>query len=121
MFLISLVCWAIWGVVLNQIDPFAAGVLGLVFFYLSLSFALTTGFAVLGLIIRRFFIRQEAAVIQVGRALRQGVLFAALIVGALILSNLNLLNWLNVVLLVAVLAVLEFFFLSAKNKNEMEN
>ncbi len=112
MSLVAAICWLSWVIVLYQIDPFSAGILGFVLFYLTLFFALTSTLAIIGLIFRRWLIKNQLAIQQVAKALRQGVLFAILIIVSLILSSFDLLTWWNMVLLIAILAVLEFFFLS---------
>jgi len=117
MFFITMVCWLIWVVVIFQIDPFNAGVLGFIFFYLTLFFALVSGFAVLGLVFRRLFIRQGVPEKQVSLALRQGVLFAILIIGSLIMSSFGTFSIFNTILFIGVLAALEFFFLSIKGQD----
>ena len=117
MVVIAAVCWVAWIVVLFNIDPFAAGPLGFVFFYLTLFFSLVTTFSVIGLVLRRWLVKDQLAVKQVATALRQGILFSVLIVGSLILLSFDLLTWWNTLLLVAVLAVLEFFFLSYSPNN----
>lgn len=116
MAIIALICWLVWGVVLYGIDPFQSGHLGLVSFYLTLFFALTTTFSVVGLVFRLWLVKQDLPVRQVATALRQGVLFSILIVGSLILLSLSILTWWNAILFIAVLGMLEFFFLSSKNK-----
>jgi hypothetical protein len=116
MAIIALFCWLIWVVVLFQIDPYKSGFLGFIFFYLTLFFALTATFSVLGLVVRRWLLSVHPPVEQVSKALRQGIWFGLLLTGSLILSSFNLLNWWNGALLIAILAVLEFFFLS-KNRS----
>ncbi|MFA6533609.1 MAG: hypothetical protein WCT37_00385 [Patescibacteria group bacterium] len=118
MAIIAVFCWAAWVVVLFSINPEVAGFLGLFFFYLTLFFALTTSFAVLGLALRRLLVRQDLAVRQVAVALRQGLLFSLLLVGSLILVSLSLLTWWLGLILVAFLSLLEFLFLSFSKDNQ---
>ena len=112
MTIVSLVCWLGWVIVLIKIDPFSAGVFGFVFFYITLFFALVSSLSVLGLVFRLWLVKDQIVIKQVSTALRQGVLFSLLIVGSILMIGLDLFTWLNIVLLIGILAALEFFFLS---------
>lgn len=116
MLIVALVCWACFGVVISQIDPTLAGAFGFFFFYLTLFFAVSASFAVMGLAVRRWLSRQGDERHQVVLALRQGIWFGLLMVGALLLLSFDLLTWWNGVLLIGILGVLEFLFLSFKNQ-----
>ena len=113
MILLTILCWLVWGIVLFKVNPFSGGFLGIFFFYLTLLFALTTTFSVVGLVLRRWFIRHDLEVKQVATALRQGVLFAVLIIGCLLLLHFEILTWWIALLFIALLTVIEFFLLSS--------
>jgi hypothetical protein len=104
-----------------MIDPFNAGVLGFVFFYLTFAFALTSSFSVFGLVFRLWFVKNQLAVKQVATALRQGIWFALLVIVSLILFSHSLLFWWNGLLLIAILAMLEFFFLSKDHRDHVSS
>lgn len=116
MSLATLICWLAWLIVIFKIDPYGAGFLAFLFFYLSFFLALTGTFATLGLIVRIWLIKHELVIRQAGTAFRQAILFSVLIIGVLILLSLKLLTWWIITLFIAVLAVLEFFFLSYSHK-----
>lgn len=112
MLIVALVCWACFGVVVSQIDPTSAGFFGFLSFYLTLFFAVSASFAVIGLAVRLWLSHQGTERHQVVLALRQGIWFGLLLVGALLLLSFDLLTWWNGVLLIGILGVLEFLFLS---------
>ncbi len=106
-------CWAAWLAVIFRIDPTVAVNLDFLLFYGSLSLALIGTFALLGLLLRRALRPSDVLTgYQVSTAFRQAILFTILLVGSLSLLKLQLLNPLSAVLFVALLAVLEFIFLS---------
>jgi hypothetical protein len=109
-------CWAIWIFVLFMIDPTTAGILGFVFFYLSLFLSLVGTMSVLGLLLRKKFGKEEAVFRTVTTSFRQATLLSLLLIGALFLKSKSLLAWWNIVLLVLALTVLEFFFISYQKR-----
>lgn len=109
-------CWLIWIFVLYSIDPTETGILGFVFFYLSLFLALAGTLSVLGLLLRMKFGKEEMIFKTVTISFRQATLFGLLVIGGLFLRSHGILAWWNVGLLVLALTVLEFFFISYKKK-----
>jgi len=111
-------CWIIWALVLYLIDPTETGLLGFVFFYLSLFLALAGTLSVVGLLLRMKFGKGELIFKTVTISFRQATMLAFLVIGGLLLKSKNLLTWWNVLFLVLALTVLESFFLSYKKKNK---
>ena len=105
-------CWLAWAMVILYINPFQAGILGFLFFYVSLLLALIGTFSLAGFLIRIILIKKEVISKLVGISFRQAILFAVLIVGLLFLQSKQLLTWWNILLLVLALTILEFFFIS---------
>lgn len=116
MSITAVFCWAIWVSVLYLIDPGVAGILGFVFFYLSLFLALAGTLSVLGLILRMKFGKEEAVFKTVNTSFRQAMMLSFLIIGSLFLKSKNLLTWWNIVFLILALTVIEFFFISYKKR-----
>ena len=106
--------WISWFVVLGFINPFSAGWVGFMFFYVTLIFALLGTFSLLGYLSHRLLKRDEVANRHVSIASRQSVLLTILVVVALILQNFRLLMWWNVVILIVFTAFIELFFISYK-------
>lgn len=112
----AIFCWLIWILTLFYIDPTSAGILGLVFFYLSLFLALAGSLSVLGLISRAKFGKEEPIFKTVATSFRQAAMLGLLVVASLILKSKDILTWWNMVFLILAVTVLEFFFISYKRK-----
>lgn len=109
-------CWVAWSLVLFNIDPENSGFVGLASFYLSLFLALVGTFALLGFVARRALTDDPVAFRHIGVSMRQGLLFALVVVGALLLRGTRLYTWWSVVLLLAGFTLLEFFFLTREQR-----
>lgn len=112
----AIFCWIIWASVLYLIDPTTAGILGFVFFYLSLFLSLAGTLSVLGLLLRMKLSKEEAVFKTVTTSFRQATMLGLLVIGSLFLKSKNLLTWWNIVFLILALIVLEFFFITFKKK-----
>ena len=108
--------WTAWALVLVFVDPEAAGIPGLVFFYASLALAIVGTISVLGLLLRARFNKQELVSRLAGVSFRQGVWVAAAIISALLLENMEMFKWWILLLIVGALAIIEFLFLSLKRR-----
>lgn len=108
----SLVCWLAFLLVVFYMNPYSAGFVAVGFFYVSLFLSIVGSFAVLGFIVRRKFLQGELIFRQVAVTFRQAFWFGLFAVVSLWLQHAKLLTWYNLLLLILVLAVLEFFFLS---------
>lgn len=97
----SLLCWLAWIFVLLSIDPATSGLLGFMFFYLSLWLAVVGSFSVLGFLARRLVIHEDEIVFRhVKQTFRQSIIVASLTVLALLFLAHELLAWWNVMLLI---------------------
>ncbi len=112
MIIMSLLCWACWTYIFFTIDPETTNTIGFVLFYLSLFLSLSGSAALVGFLIRFVGLRQALAFRSAKEAFRQSFLFAALVIVSLMLLSRGLFTWLNVMLLVVGLSVLEFFLIS---------
>ena len=112
MAMMTLVCWGAWGYIILIINPEATNWIGFSLFYSSLFLALTGTAALIGFIIRFVFLKQKLAWRSVKEAFRQSFLFSSLIAISLLLLAKGLFTWLNLILLVFSLTVLEFFLIS---------
>ena len=114
MFLATVLCWAAWFTVVQSVDPFDTDMVGYFLFYSSFSLALAGTFALVGLLFRTLLLKQELMFQKVAISFRQGIFFAILIDGFLILQSLRLLTWYNIAFLVIGLTIAEFFVISRK-------
>lgn len=112
MLLTTLVCWAAFVTVLFRVDPFTAGTIGLLLFFVSLFFALWGTLSLLGFVLRFIILKNIVPFRYIGVSLRQSLWFAILIDLSLFLISQELLLWWMLVLLVLGLVILEGFFLA---------
>lgn len=117
MSLVTLVCWLVFVFIINIINPFTTNNLGFILFYLSLFFSLAGTLLLLGFLARFMIFRQKLAFYLVKIAFRQSFLLALFLCVLLFLFSQALINWLNLILLITVFAILEIFFVSFKSKN----
>ena len=106
---------AAWILVVLHIDPTTADVLALTAFYFSLFVALSGFFTTISTVFRSFFLHKRQIEYVVTTSLRQGILFAGLTIAALILLSLELFVWWVAILVILLISVLEFIFLSTGN------
>ena len=110
-------CWGAFIMALYSKNPNITNWLGFSLFYLSLFLAISGTASVLGFIVRFIGLKHELAINSVRSAFRQSFLFASLVVISLILLASNLFTWINLLLLIAGLSVLEYFLLSYTSYN----
>lgn len=116
MMIATIICWSVWTFILFTVNPEITNWVGFFLFYLSLFLALIGTAAIVGFLIRFALLKQELAFRLVTEAFRQSFLLAALIVISLLLLSYNLFSWLNLLLLVLGLSVLELFLISYQRK-----
>jgi hypothetical protein len=101
--------------ILATVDPETASGAVFAIFYACVFLTVTGLLSIIGftarvfLLGKRLFISQEVAI-----SFRQSMLIAAMIVAALYLKSRDQLNWWTAMLIIALLTLLEFFFISAK-------
>jgi len=111
----TLVCWATWGVVLWNIDPFEASMLHMMFFYTSLFFALAGTVATSLYAWYHFFGDVQVPVFRyVKKSMKQGVLVAGFIVGILFLQGIHVITIWTLTLIVLLIAFIASLNLSHK-------
>jgi hypothetical protein len=112
----SLVAWGAWAFVLFSIDPTRAGILGLLFFYLTLALASVGTLTVVGTVIRYFTQKDVPVFRHVIKAFRHSIWFSALLCICLVLMAHQLFVWWVVCLIVLALAVVELIIISSQIK-----
>jgi len=112
---LTAVCWGIFLFVAGLVDPTATNWLGFLLFYLALFVSLSGTIALIGFLFRFVIMKKELAFNSVKVAFRQSFLFSLFIVILLVLKAAALFNWLNLLLLVVILSILELFLISYKN------
>lgn len=115
----TLLCAVSWFFVLNAFDPEKAGLMGFIFFYVSLFFTLVGAVSVFGFLLRRAVQRDEEVIFRhVKRTFRQGILISGFIIVVLIFLQFSLLSWWVAILLGLMYAILEgIIFTHRKHSN----
>lgn len=114
MSVLTIMCWAIFALMLNVINPTTTNYLGFGLFYFSLFLSLSGTAALVGFVFRFVALRKSLVFQSVRNAFRQSFLFALFIVISLFLLASDLFTWLNVILLLIIFIVLELFISSYK-------
>jgi hypothetical protein len=102
---------------LRTVNPEVTNAIGFLLFYLSLFLAVSGSAAIIGFVVRFIGLKHELVFNSVKQAFRQSFLFAFLIISALFLLSKDLFSWLNLLLLIAGLSMLEFFLISYSSRN----
>lgn len=114
MLLSTLISFAAWSLVLQNVDPTSAHLWGFLLFYFTLFFALTSLFSLLGFYLRRRIFEDRTEFKQVEIAFRQAMFLAVTFVGLLILQGARRLDIYSAFLFVVFVVVMEFYFLIKK-------
>jgi hypothetical protein len=118
MSLTTIFAWLLWLSILSLVDPEVTTWIGFSLFYSSLFLALVGTSALVGFFVRFIAMKKELAFRLVKEAFRQSFLFSSLVIISLLLLSEGLFSWLNVILLVLGLSILEFFLLSLSNNRK---
>jgi len=114
MTIATAICWIAWWTVIQAVNPFETDLVGYFLFYSSFTLGLAGTFALIGFFIRTLLLKQELVFQKVAISFRQGIFFAILIDGFLILQSQRLLTWYNIAFLIIGLTIAEFFVISRK-------
>jgi len=109
MSVLTAVCWGIFIFIINLVDPTQTTWLGFLLFYAALFLATAGTAALLGFVFRFKVLKHELAFKVVRLAFKQSFIFALFIVAIFILLSKNLFTWLNLLLLVIIFAIWEYF------------
>ena len=110
-------CWAGVFSIVFYINPFDAGAVMFMFFYITFFLSLVGIFSLMGLGVRAKINTTDPAFKLVIVSYRQAIFFASLIVGTLLLQSRRLLTWWNIIILFSSVIFLELFFISQKKDN----
>lgn len=105
----TLLAWGCLTVILIYLEPTAAQFPISILFYLSLFMAAAGALFFIGFSLRRISCRKGIILEQLHISFRQGILLAIILVGALILQSQRVLAWWNLLALVAVVGLLEWW------------
>lgn len=111
----TLLGWFAFASVVRMIDPMASGLMGIAFFYLTLSFAVMGTLSVIGMLLRGTFRPHIAVVRHAGTSFRQSILLTILLIGSLALHARSALNIRTALMFLGTLTVAEFLLISWKS------
>lgn len=111
----TILMWSSWLFILFSIDPGTTVLMGILFFYLTLSVSLIGTFTLMGIFFRHLLQKDILLSKKVGRSFRQSVLLSFLFIGALFLQQQSFFNGWTISLLILFVSFIEFFFLSLKS------
>lgn len=108
----ALVSWLGFFVVITKLDPFVSTGLALALFFVSLFFALTSTFTIIGFYLRVWFNKNEIYYDHINVSLRQGILLTLIALGSLLFQLLGVLTWWSGILLIAAVTMIEFYLVA---------
>lgn len=108
----ALISWLAFYLVVNKLDPFASSGLALALFFVSLFFALTSTFSVIGFYIRVWVNKNEIYYDHINVSLRQAILLTLITLGCLLFQLLGVLTWWSGLLLIAAVTMIEFYLVA---------
>jgi len=116
MLLATLLAWGGWAYVLVTVDPFQAGILGLVLFYVTMFFGTTGSVTLLELLVRLGILRrQDLLVREVKTSFRHAILLSTVAVVSLLASAFapigSSARWWILFVLIFVAVGIEYMFL----------
>jgi len=117
----TIVAWISWGMVIFYFDPWQVGFLEFSLFYSSLFLGLSGIIFLFSNWLRGKIFKKQLLFPRLKTAVRQAILFAALIVGWAFLKANDLLTWWILILFILILTALEFFFVSSQKKKMILN
>lgn len=109
-----------WCIVLLAIDPLSAGALAFLAFYITLICGLSGLLTIVGTVLRARKYSEEHVGLAVARSLRQSVLLTVLVTGCLALISQGYFSTTTALLLIALVAIVEFLFLSLNRSERSE-
>lgn len=117
----TIMCWIAWFFILLNIAPEQAGIVGFLFFYVSLFLGVVGLFSVTGLLLKKQSSQKDDIIFrQVKRTFKQGILFGSFIILSLLLLQFDLLFWWNAILLALLYIVLEGAIISGRKYNNRD-
>lgn len=114
----AVLTWAIWALIINALNPYQAGWVGFVLFFLALFVALSSIASLVGYGARRLVVAAQPPAYRVRSSIRQGVLLGLLTTVLLGLQLARLAQWWLVLIVVVLFVTTEFIFLSYDRAGE---
>ncbi len=121
MGLATIVAWVGFFTIIFNFNPQEANWVIFLLFYVALFLAVSGSLAIIGFVVRLFFVRKRMILRDVvSESFRQAIIVAAALVVTLLLQSIRILTWWNMSLLILAAAALEFLLLLFKH-NQSDN
>ncbi len=108
----TFISWTSFILVIFKLSPFSQPALSLGLFYSSLFLAITGTFTLIFYFLRLWARKTEIHNSHLNTSLRQGILLSLMLVVGLGFQRLRILTWWDGLLLLAIILLLEFWFMS---------
>jgi len=118
MIFASLIAWIGFFMLISLVNPGESGKLTFLIFYLILGLACLGTFTVIGFWFRKIFGKNELSFYNVIVSFRQGLWLSLILVISLYLQSKGLLNWINAILFILALSLIEFFCLNYEDNSK---
>lgn len=102
--------WITWLVILMTTNPIETSAIGFIFFYTTLCIALIGTLTIIGTSLRVLVKKKVLVSRHVTTSFRQAILFAIILIGALLLISQDMLKWWSLVFIILVMSLIELFF-----------
>jgi hypothetical protein len=106
----GVVSWSAWFIVLNKLNPYESVGLALILFFISLFFALTCTFTIIGFYFRLWLNKNEIYSQHISISFRQGIELSVIAIGCIFFLILGVLNWWSGFLLILAVSLVELYF-----------
>jgi divalent metal cation (Fe/Co/Zn/Cd) transporter len=106
--------WSAWGIVYNNISPFASPQIAFPLFYLTAFLSVSLTFFTFDVFLRIAFMPHKTVLYHVYASLRQGVIFGLVFLGAMAFQQFHILNWWIASMIVAMGILFEAVFWNQK-------
>ena len=108
----GLVSWVAWFIVLNKLDPFESMGISLSLFFLSMFFALSCTFTIVGFYFRLWLNKNEIYSQHISIAFRQGIELTIIALGCILFLIIGVLTWWSGFLLILCVSLVELYFVA---------
>ena len=118
MIVASLIAWIGFFMLISFVNPAESGQLTFLIFYLILGLSCLGTFTVIGFCFRKIFAKNELSFYNIIVSFRQGLWLSLVLIISLYLQSKGLLNWINAILSILMLALIEFFCLNYEDNSK---
>lgn len=110
--ILTLISWGLFFFLATSINPETGNWPSFTFFYFSLFLALSGTINLIGYFVRHYFLKHTLDVYLAKNSFRQSFLFSFLIISVLFMLAENLFSWVNIIILIIILSIIEYILIS---------